>query len=163
MNWYDHQSFWIVWISLFIAIILQIMPVPSYCFLFRPSLIQLLLIYWSIEIPHRVNIGTGFMLGIIIDLMLGSTLGIRALAFSILAYLVVLLCSLLQNMMLWLQTIIVLLLSIITKIIICGLQVLVINISLCPTIFLSSIIDGILWPLLFLLMRKLCYKFHVYQ
>ncbi|AIN46942.1 rod shape-determining protein MreD [Candidatus Palibaumannia cicadellinicola] len=155
MNRYHRYGGWIIWFSFIITIILQIMPCPPPINIFCPSWLSLLLIYWVMVLPHRVNVGTGFLLGLIMDLMIGSTLGVHALALSIIAYLAVLKFRLFRNITLCQQAIIVTILSLLTKFIVYITSLCFMNILFKPEIFWSSLVDGIMWPWLFLLMRKI--------
>lgn len=140
---------------------LEVMPWPVDYYMFKPAWVFLLLLYWLTALPHRINIGSAFILGLIMDLMAGSPLGIRALMLSIITYFISFRYQLFRNLALWQQAVIVVGLSVTKDLLIYWAQFLVGNIGFHTEIFWGALIDGLLWPWLFLLMRKLRCQFAV--
>lgn len=52
----------------------------------RPDLVALVLIYWAWRHPERHGVLTAWGVGLVTDLMLGSLLGVHALAYALMIY-----------------------------------------------------------------------------
>ncbi|VFP84246.1 Rod shape-determining protein MreD [Candidatus Erwinia haradaeae] len=156
-GYYSHR-YSIIWLSFVFAIIIQIIPFPEKLLLFRPSWLFLVMIYWILTFPSRINIFTGFSIGLITDMICGSTLGIHALSFSIIAYLVANQCYFFRNCVLWQQAILVIGLSCVMDVMVFWSEYCLMRVVFYPEHLWSSVINGILWPWLCSFMKKICHK-----
>jgi rod shape-determining protein MreD len=73
--------------SVLIALILTLVPLPSWLAIIRPDFVVLTVLYWSIRAPRSGGIGLGWACGLILDAFQGSVLGEHALAVALVAYL----------------------------------------------------------------------------
>ncbi|UJF19149.1 rod shape-determining protein MreD [Vibrio sp. SS-MA-C1-2] len=151
----------IIWVSFFIALILQIMPWPGVLENFRPSWVMLIMCYWVMATPHRINIGSALFLGLIWDLTLGATIGTRGLTMAIIAYIVALNFQLLRNMALWQQAFVIGLLTLAGKVIEFWAEYMMQNIQFDPQSLWAILINFLLWPWVFLFLRRIRRKFGV--
>ena len=80
------SSFFVVTLSLLLSIILTISTFPlGY---FSPDWIHLFLIYWILATPGSIGLVTAWVIGLLVDVVLGSTLGVNALVYSLIGYLI---------------------------------------------------------------------------
>lgn len=73
--------------SFLLAMSLMIVPLPDGWHWLRPEFVVVVLIYWIIHSPTRVGVMTGFIVGLMMDLLTSMILGKVALAMSIVAFL----------------------------------------------------------------------------
>ncbi len=151
----------VIWLSFLVALVLQTIPWPGGLEFFRPLWLLLVMFYWVLALPHRINVGTALVLGLIWDLLLGSTLGIRGIVMSVCVYIVAANFLVLRNLALWQQAVIVGVLTMIAKCLEFGGEMLVQDISFDSKSLWSGVISCILWPWLFLLLRRVRRHWHI--
>ena len=152
----------IIWASFLVALILQTIPWPGGLDLFRPAWLLLVSCYWVLALPHRVNVGTALILGLIWDLLLGSTLGIRGIVMSFTIFLIAANFLVIRNMALWQQAFFIGALTVLAKFWeFLGEYLLQQDVTFNAMALWSCLINCILWPWLFLLMRRVRRHWHI--
>ena len=73
-------------LSLMLAMLLAIVPLPQAMNAARPHLLLLLVIYWSLSAPQLVGLAAAWICGMAIDVLKGTLIGQHALAFLLVAY-----------------------------------------------------------------------------
>jgi rod shape-determining protein MreD len=79
----------LVWITVLIAVVLTLLPLPQWLSIFWPNLVLLTVLYWSTMTPAVGGVLIGFASGLALDVLGGTQLGQHAFAFSVLTYLAI--------------------------------------------------------------------------
>jgi len=79
-----HQ--WVLPVSVVIALLLGLLPLPPTIQPLRPYWLALVLAYWVIEEPERVGLGFVFIAGVAADLLYGGLLGEQPLRLVIMTF-----------------------------------------------------------------------------
>lgn len=98
---------WAILLSLMLAMLLTILPMPAEVEEFRPQWVALFLIFWCLTVPEQVGVFWAFGTGLILDVVSGSILGQQALGLSVIAYVAVELHQRIRLFPLWQQTLFV--------------------------------------------------------
>lgn len=153
MNSERPHGTWIIVLSLVISVMLAVIPLPSWATFWRPDWTVMVLIYWCIAIPHRVGAITGWLVGIIHDLLNDTLLGQQALGLCLVAYLSVKLHKQIRLYPLWQQAIVVGGLIAMRELLGAWIQYLVGHSQAGWTYFYPALTSMILWPWLFVVLR----------
>lgn len=77
---------WLLPVSLLLALLLGLLPLPDLLQPFRPYWLALVLAYWVIEAPERAGLGLAFICGLAADLVFGGLLGEQSLRLVVMAF-----------------------------------------------------------------------------
>ena len=131
-----------------ISIILTIVPTPDFLENFKPDWTLLLLIFLSINIPKEFNVGTAFILGILVDVSKGTLLGQHAFAYLLVIFLTSKLHLQLRNYPLLQLTAIICLILMIYQFILFWING-ISGISSSISSYMGPVISGtVLWPII---------------
>lgn len=137
-----------IYLSFAVAILISLLPLPTKTVLWLPDFIALLILYWVINQPRRVSVGTAFILGIIADVACTGMFGQHALAYSITSYLVLLRQRQLVMFNLGQQTLSVLGLMLANQMIMVIARMATGSAFIGWSYFIPPLTGAILWPLL---------------
>jgi rod shape-determining protein MreD len=150
-----------VYASFVIAIILALMPLPQWAEPFRPDWVGLVLIYWCIAAPERVGVGTGFVVGIVLDALYGSILGLHALAKSLIAFIAVKTHLKLRMFPRWQQAVAVCVLLLVNQLLVLWIRGMIGKAPASISYWTPSIVSLLVWPWLFIILRDVRRRFRV--
>ena len=149
--------FWqpLVWLSLLVALVLQVMPMPESWLLWRPCWLGMVLIYWCLARPSNVGVMHGFMFGLLLDVLDGRPLGEYALIHSLLAFITLMLYQRLRFYSIWQQAFMVMVMLGITLLIDQWLRVALGVDMLRIQATMAAVVSGLLWPWSLTLLKSL--------
>ena len=147
----------IIVISILLAMVLMLMPLPDSLRVVRPEWVLLTLMYWAMALPRRVGVGYAWFVGLFMDVLLGGILGALAFAYALVVYLILHFHLQLRQFPLWQQA-----LSLMSLI----LLVHIVTVMMTPAMtewhaWLPAVVSTLLWPLIYVFLRAVRRTFHV--
>ena len=140
----DQYYHWRI-ITIVFAMMLQILPLPLWAHIFWPQWVLLTLIAWLMVSPQSLSMPLVFLLGLFMDLLLGTPFGLHALSFTVCAYITVRIHRQIQHFPLWQQALLI------GFCLLLGALIVFIGLSLfsdAPSAFnlLTALTGMLLWP-----------------
>jgi rod shape-determining protein MreD len=80
------RAMWVLPVSVLVALLLGLLPLPDMVAPLRPYWLALVLAYWVLEEPEHVGLGFAFGAGVLADLAFGGLLGEQALRLTVMTF-----------------------------------------------------------------------------
>lgn len=157
----EGHGYFVILVTFLVAFVLAVLPFSSWLEWARPEWTALVLIYWTIALPHRVGIITALVLGIILDVLEGAVLGQNAFALLVVGVLALTLYQRLRVYSLWQQCAVVFVLVGINQLICHWVQNLEGVGSETLLFLLPALTSALLWPVVLQFLRGLRREFRV--
>ncbi len=161
MNQSRRQGILMLLLTFTVALLLAVMPLPAWAHSFRPQWPLLVLIYWAMALPQRIGVGSAWALGIAVDLLSSSLLGMHAMIYAIIVFIIIQLHRQIRVFPLWQQAMgifLLLLLEYLLKIWLLGFTQ---EIPTGESLWISPVISMLLWPWIYIILRDLRRKFNI--
>lgn len=151
----------IILISLLLAMVLRILPLPQALVIYNPDWVALVVIYWCLAVPEKFGVGWAWVTGLCCDVLTGRLLGQYALSYCIIAFVCVKTHQRLRIFPPSQQALIVLFLLLLVQLLIFWTQG-IRGITFEPWRYGASSVSGALvWPTVFKLLRRMRQKHRV--
>jgi len=151
----------IILFSFLTALYLMVLPMPDWAIPYRPPWAALVLIYWSLALPQRYGVFTGWILGLTLDAMSGAMLGENALTLAVIGYI----CQSIYNRMrvfpFWQQALVVLAMLLLQHLIDYWIRSSFDQTPGTMLFWVSPVIGAVIWPWLYVVLRDVRRRFHV--
>ncbi len=72
--------------TLVVALVLTVVPMPARLIDWRPDWLAMAAIWWNIQRPNHFNVGSSWVVGLLLDVLNATWLGQHALALTVTSY-----------------------------------------------------------------------------
>ena len=136
------------------AVLLTLIPLPGIFSTLKPYWVALVIIYWTLETQDTISMGMAFLVGLALDVLSGSLMGLHALSLVVMVFLVQHFRSRLRFFPPWQQALSVLALLVNDHIILIWITALLGEPLPIWKYWLPPLVGMALWPWLFLLLDR---------
>jgi len=145
----------VIYLSLLVALILMILPLPDGVQIYRPNWVALTLIYWSMALPKRVGLWFAFFTGIILDTSQGTLLGQHTLALLVVIFLNLNFYQRIRVLVLAQQAVYVFLLLLINQVLVAWVEGILGRPTPLLAYFGAPFVGMLIWPWVFVVLRDI--------
>src|SRR5690348_5166579 len=82
------RSWFFIILSIMVAMMLTILPLPLWAGWVRPLWVPAVVFYWALALPDRFSIVAAWCVGILLDVLLGTLLGENALGLTLAVFVI---------------------------------------------------------------------------
>ena len=150
----NRESRSLILLSIMAAVFLSLLPLPEMLMPFKPYWVAMVLIYWTLETQDMISLGLAFLIGLVLDTLSGSLMGLHALSLVVMVFLVQRFRSRLRFFPPWQQAFSVLGLLVNDRIILIWITVLLGESLPTWRYWLPPLVGMALWPWLFLFLDR---------
>lgn len=143
--------------TFFIALMLAVLPLPPQFLWLRPDWVAMVVIFWVIACPQIIGLELVWLLGLVLDCMTGTVLGVHAFGLVFIAYFTNAAQPKLRVALMWQQLVFVLTVLWVYQVILCVIQGMLTKTTSVSLIWLPALTSAMLWPWLTFILRD--YKF----
>lgn len=142
-------------LSMLIALSILLIPLPLSLQWFMPQLCLLVLFSWSYLQPSFVNVGVAWFVGILLDVLTGSLLGLHALSFVLMLYIFLLFHARISMFYRIQQSLIIACFALLNSLVIFCLQSMFSDSPSSMKITFSVFATALLWPIVLSIITRL--------
>ena len=145
----------LIFLTIITAVLLTLLPLPEVLAPFKPYWVAMVVFYWSLETYDMISLGLAFLIGLVLDILSGSLMGLHALSLVIMVFLVQRFRSRLRFFPPWQQALSILALLVNDRIILIWITALLGEPIPTWQYWLPPLVAMIFWPWLFLLLDRI--------
>lgn len=151
----SRESRSLIFLTIMAAVLLSLLQMPEMLLPFIPYWVAMVVIYWSMETRGIIGLGHAFLIGLVLDVLSGSLMGLHALSLVIMVFLVQRFRSRLRFFPPWQQAFSILGLLVNDRIILIWITVLLGESLPTWKYWLPPLVGMAIWPWLFLGLDRL--------
>lgn len=148
-------------ITVIVAFMLAIMPLPDWAVEFRPDWVTLVLIFWAMMLPAHVGVTIAWFSGLLLDVSYGTLMGQHAIGMVFVIYVIQLQHQRLRVASLLQQAIVIFVLLLIKQLFVLWVDGMLGRPPESWLYFMPTMTSTLLWPWTYLILRDLQRKFGV--
>jgi rod shape-determining protein MreD len=157
------RLFFTISFTFLVALLLEILPFPTWAVWFKPNWAELVLIFWILLLPYRIGITLAFLLGLVMDLLMGTLLGQHAAAFVVIAYFILRFHVRIQLFPLWQQSAMIFIMLLLCQTFFSWINGLLGGFRADAWFWLPALTSAILWPWVYSILKNYAKPYRFYK